>query len=223
MKSTHSPEVKQRIAALKAIAGDGRRTRQVRDTALRELKTLKAAKQRTQRGDSVVTMVSPASAPQSRVMPAPVSILDDPKPPQGLEDPAPEPDSGDTDRPDRRQRLLAFKEHLLATDNDPDKLSWIEEQLLEMDKPEPVRVSEPEKPTEKSGYQKLREYFYGPEPESTSQSIKVDFAGSGIPEQGNPDWYWDKQFPRESVPRALAAKRIRGAGRQVGKGWWEDW
>ena len=113
-----------------AVAGDGRRTRQVREAALRELKELKAQKQRSQQrqqkhqgqqAERTVTAVSPSvpaqprvSAMPRRIMLAPVSILDDPKPSRDVKDAIPVPDSQDDDR---RQRLLAFKEHVLATDD----------------------------------------------------------------------------------------------------------
>ena len=226
--SPDSREVQQRIAALMAIARDGRRTRQVREAALRELKELTAQKQRSQQrqqkhqgqqAERTVTAVSSSVPAQPRVstmprriMLAPVSILDDPKPSRDVKDAIPVPDSQDDDR---RQRLLAFKEHVLATDSDADKLSWVRDQLREMDEPEPFMVSEPERPAGKSDWQKNHEYWYGEAVDPAPPTITVDFAGFGIPEQGAPDRFWDKQWTRESTARTLAATRTKSAGPQV--------
>jgi hypothetical protein len=207
--SIHSPEVRQRVAALMAVARDGRRTRQVREAAVSELKELKAQKQQGQQrrqAERTVTAVSPSVAP--------VSVSNAPKPSGDVKDATPAPDSQDN-RVGRRERLLAFKEHVLVTDSDAYKLAWVEDRLREMDKPEPVSVSEPQKPAEKSDWQKLHEYFHGEPVDPTPPPITVDFAGFGIPEQGAPDRFWDKQFPREAEGHIRTAQRLKPAGRRV--------
>jgi hypothetical protein len=193
--STHFSEMKQRIAALKAIAQDGRRTRQVRDAALRELKSLKAAKQRTQRGDSVITTFSPASAPQPRVMPAPVSILDDPHP--GSSGPKIDLDAAEDDEPtEREDPYQSEREDLL-------------EHLQTAEAIGNVDAIEPEylKPSGPVGQQVD---FAGSERR---------FVAKTLADLQPPD-FWTS-YPAEEIARTTPRKE--SAGPKIGKGWWEDW
>jgi hypothetical protein len=215
--SIHSHEVQLRIAALMAVARDGRRTRQVREAAVSELKELKGQRQQGQQAERTVTAVSPSVPAQpynSRSVP-PVSILNDPRPSDDAED----AEDTDTARPphiqDERARLLEYLERARSI-GDEERIQYAEERLAELEElAAPARETSEIKPAEKSDWQKLHEYFYSEPVQPAPQQVKVDFAGFGIPEQGSTDWYWDKQWTRESTARALAAKRTGGAGPQV--------
>jgi hypothetical protein len=203
--SPDSPEVNQRVMALMVVARDGRMTRQVREAALRELKEIQTQRQQRQRGDRTVTAVSPSVPAQylRRIMPAPVSILSENK--------AAEPGSEEVHQNDR-ERFQAFLEHAREL-GDTERVQWAEERLEKLANSTPAH--EPGKPTEKSGYEKLRRYLYGDPPEPTPQPIKVDFAGS-IP--GNT--FWDSE-EREARGSALSATRSTPAGPRI-RVWGDD-
>jgi hypothetical protein len=221
--SPDSPEVQQRIAALMAVARDGRRTRQVREAALRELQELKAQKQQRQQrrqgqqAELTVTVVSrsvPAQPYVSRSVPRsvpPVSIVDGTKPVDA--------DSKDiapvSDNQDERARLLEYLERARSI-GDGERIQYAEERLAELDQPAtPARKTPEAKPAEKSDWQRNHEYWYGEPIDPAPQQVTVDFAGFGIPEQGAPDRFWDKQFPREAEGHIRTAQRLKPAGRRV--------
>jgi hypothetical protein len=212
--SPDSPEVQQRIAALMAVARDGRRTRQVREAALRELKELKAQKPRAERTVTAVSPSVPAQRPVSRSEPRsvpPVSIVDGTKPVNA--------DSKDiapvSDNQDERARLLEYLERARSI-GDEERIQYAEERLAELDQPAATVCETPEaKPAEKSDWQKNHEYWYGEPVDLAPQQVTVDFAGFGIPEQGAPDRFWDKQFPREAEGHIRTAQRLKPAGRRV--------